>query len=623
MSADHANSPLQFEGLLDYLHKSRGFDFTAYKRASLERRVQKRMQAAHVEDFGGYSDFLEAHPSEFTLLFNTILINVTSFFRDPEVWEYLAADTIPRVLESLEDNAFVRVWSAGCSSGEEAFSLAMLLAEALGPDAFRERVKIYATDVDEEALNQGRQASYSEQAIGAVPPALAEKYFEKSNGAYLLDRDLRRSVIFGRHDLILDPPISRVSLLACRNTLMYFNSEVQQRILDRFHFGLRDSGYLFLGKAEMLLTRSSLFGPVDLKRRVFTKLLKRNGVAMAAPRGNDARNPGRGDRLRDLSFHMDPTAQIVIDQDRVIAASNERARTLFGLAANDVGKPLHDLEVSYRPVELRSLIEQAAAERRTVNVKDVEFLVPSGERLFIDVHVIPMLDAGLDLLGTKILFRDVSRYHRLENDLKTSHQELETASEELQSTNEELETTNEELQSTVEELETTNEELQSTNEELETMNEELQSTNEELQTANEQLRHSSDELNRANAFLENVLGNFHEGVVVVDGDLRVQAWNNRAEDLWGLRSAEVVGKHLMNLDLGLPVENLRQPLRRCLAGESPFERLTLQATNRRGRSIEVAVSCTAFTLGKSGWGAIVMMDDKSRPQSQADSTGSS
>jgi len=621
MSATDMNATAEFEALLDYLHKSRGFDFTAYKRSSLERRVQKRMQAANVEDYAGYSDYLEAHPSEFTLLFNTILINVTNFFRDPEAWEYLAADIIPRVLQSLEGDAFVRVWSAGCSSGEEPFSLAMLLAEALGLDAFRERVKIYATDVDEEALSQGRQASYSEHAVGAVPPALADKYFEKSNGAYVLNRDLRRSVIFGRHDLILDPPISRVSLLACRNTLMYFNSEAQQRILDRFHFGLRDSGYLFLGKAEMLLARSSEFGAVDLKRRVFTKLLMpqhRNGVGMAAPRGNDVRNPSRSDRLRDLSFQMDPTAQIVIDQDRAIASTNERARTMFGLAPNDLGRPLQDLEISYRPAELRSLIEQAAAERRTVTVKDVEFLAPSGERIYFDVQIIPMRDAALDLLGTKILFRDVTRYHRLEDDLKTSHQELETANEELQSTNEELETTNEELQSTVEELETTNEELQSTNEELETMNEELQSTNEELQTANEQLRHSSDELNRSNAFLENVLSNFHEGVVVVDGDLRVQAWNNRAEDLWGLRSAEVVGKHLMNLDLGLPVENLRQPLRRCLAGESPFERVTLQAMNRRGRSIEVAVSCTAFTLGKNGWGAIVMMDDKSRPPTPLD-----
>jgi two-component system CheB/CheR fusion protein len=348
MSISEANSPAQFEALLDYLHNSRGFDFTAYKRSSLERRVQKRMQAANVESYVGYGDYLEAHPSEFTLLFNTILINVTNFFRDPEAWDYIAADVIPRVLQSLEGDAFVRIWSAGCSSGEEPFSLAMLLAEALGRDAFRDRVKIYATDVDEEALSQGRQASYTEHAVGAVPPALAEKYFEKSNGAYVLDRDLRRAVIFGRHDLILDPPISRVSLLVCRNTLMYFNSEVQHRILDRFHFGLRDSGFLFLGKAEMLLTRSSLFGPVDLKRRVFAKLLtphKRNGVGMAAPRGNDVRNPSRSDRLRDLSFQMDPTAQIVIDQDRAIASTNDRARTTFGLAPNVLGRPLQDLEI--------------------------------------------------------------------------------------------------------------------------------------------------------------------------------------------------------------------------------------------------------------------------------------
>jgi two-component system, chemotaxis family, CheB/CheR fusion protein len=607
----------QFENLLDYVHRSRGFDFTAYKRSSLERRIQKRMQAANLESYADYSDYLEAHPSEFTLLFNTILINVTSFFRDPDSWECLRADLLPPVLQTGSSDASIRVWSAGCSSGEEPYTLAMILAETLGIDQFRERVKIYATDVDEEALNQGRLAAYTDHDVAHVPPALAAKYFESSNGRHLFDRELRRSVIFGRHDLILDPPISRVSLLTCRNTLMYFNSEVQQRILDRFHFGMRDGGYLFLGKAEMLLTRSALFTAVDLKRRIFTKVHRpplRNGVPMRAARETEGKTgPSRGDRLRDLAFHLDPTAQIVLDLNRAIAFTNERARALFGLTTNDIGRPLQDLEVSYRPAELRSLVEQVVAERRTVSARDVEWTLPTGEHVYLNVQVMPVLDATLEMLGTKVLFRDVTRYHRLEEDLKTSHQELETANEELQSTNEELETTNEELQSTVEELETTNEELQSTNEELETMNEELQSTNEELQTANEQLRQSGDELNRANAFLENVLSNFHDGLAVVDSDLRVHAWNAQAEDLWGLRSAEVQGKHLMNLDIGLPVEQLRQPLRRCFSGESPFERLTVSATNRRGRTIDVDLSCTPLAVGKNAtWGAIVTMLDKSR-----------
>src|SRR5262249_49988786 len=250
-------------------------------------------------------------------------------------------------------------------------------------------------------------------------------------------------------------------------------------------------------------------------------------------------------------------------------------------------------------------------ERRATTAKNVEWTTPGGEHVALDVMVIPLIDASLEIVGSKIAFRDVTRYRRLEEDLKNSHQELETANEELQSTNEELETTNEELQSTVEELETTNEELQSTNEELETMNEELQSTNEELQTANEQLRQSGDELNRANSFFENILSSFRDGVIVVDSELRVHAWNSKAEDLWGLRSSEVQNKHLMNLDIGLPVDLLRHSLRQCLSGESSLEHLTVPATNRRGRRIELEVSCSPFKLGDNHtWGAILMMEDK-------------
>ena len=608
----------EFEELLEHLKQSRGFDFSAYKRSSLSRRVQKRMQVAGIDSYNGYSDFLEAHPQEFTQLFNTILINVTAFFRDPPMWEFIASDVIPRILSLRSPDGSIRVWSAGCSTGEEAYSLAMLLADAMGQEHFRDRVKVYATDVDEEALTQGRIAVYSEQALDAVPDALRQKYFEAVNGQWVFHRDLRRSVIFGRHDLIVDPPISRVMLLACRNTLMYFNAEVQQRILDRFHLGIQDGGFMFLGKTEMLLTRANLFDPVDLKNRIFVKVSRhgfRNGaVAFPQLRGNGSKEVIVMDRLREMAFQTDPAAQIVVDQNRVVIQLNERAGTLFGLTPDDVGKPFQDLEISFRPVELRSMIEQAWHERRAVNVKDVEWAMMGGERLFLDVQVMPLVDPTLEIVGAKITFRDTTRARRLEDELKRAHQELETTNEELQSTNEELETTNEELQSTVEELETTNEELQSTNEELETMNEELQSTNEELQTANEQLRQSGDELNRANAFFENILNNFRERLVVVDSDLRVQAWNHRAEDLWGLRSQEVIGKHLMNLDIGLPTERLRHPVRLCLSGESTVERLQMSATNRRGRSVVLDVTCAPFALGSdSSSGPIITMEEHSTP----------
>jgi two-component system CheB/CheR fusion protein len=238
------------------------------------------------------------------------------------------------------------------------------------------------------------------------------------------------------------------------------------------------------------------------------------------------------------------------------------------------------------------LIEKLETEHRPVSVKDVEWRTPLGEARWLDLHLARLADSTGSLSGTLVSFIDVTAYRRLHRELEQSQQELETAYEELQSTNEELETTNEELQSTVEELETTNEELQSTNEELETMNEELQSTNEELQTMNDELRVRGDELDAANAFLESVVSGLQGGVAVLDSELRVLAWNSKAEELWGLRKEEVSGQHLLNLDIGLPVEHLRPALRNCLTGDGGGNVLALDATNRRGKRIRCEVTCT-------------------------------
>ncbi len=209
----------EFESLLDYLRDQRGFDFTGYKRTSLMRRVQRRLQAVGVASYDEYQDYMQVRPEEFTELFNTILINVTGFFRDPEAWNHLRDDVLPGILERRA-NGPLRLWSAGCASGEEAYSLAMLLAEAMGVAQFRERVKIYATDVDEEALAFARQATFSDREIEGVPPELVERYFDSSDDKHLFRKELRRSVIFGRNDLVQDAPISHVDLLLCRNTLM-------------------------------------------------------------------------------------------------------------------------------------------------------------------------------------------------------------------------------------------------------------------------------------------------------------------------------------------------------------------------------------------------------------------
>src|SRR6266540_1767657 len=329
------NGEQDLEVLLDYLRRSRGFDFTGYKRSSLSRRVQKRMQAVRVATYLDYLDYLEVVPDEFTQLFNTILINVTGFFRDPGTWQYLATDVLPRILAQKQPDEPVRIWSAGCASGEEAYTLAMLLAEAMGSQDIRDRVKIYATDVDDEALNQARTARYSAREVEGVPSELLERYFERNGDGLVFSKELRRAVIFGRHDLLQDAPISRVDLLVCRNTLMYLNADTQAHILARFAFALRDDGYLFLGRAEMLLAHSNMFSAVDLKRRLFRKTPKgslRDRLMVLT--GNDDPDQARADdalewRLRGAAFEASPVAQLVVDASGTLIQANRGARALF------------------------------------------------------------------------------------------------------------------------------------------------------------------------------------------------------------------------------------------------------------------------------------------------------
>jgi two-component system, chemotaxis family, CheB/CheR fusion protein len=601
-----------FEGLIDYIKSNRGFDFTGYKRPSLERRFQKRMQTVKVGSYADYRVFLEQHPDEFVDLFNTILINVTAFFRDGLAWDYVRQAIVPRLLQAAEEQRGIRVWSTGCASGEEAYSLAMCFAEAMPADVFRDRVKIYATDVDEEALSEARHGIYPAAKVDGVPEDLRERYFERTEQRFLVKPDLRRAVIFGRHDVVQDPPISRIDLLTSRNTLMYFTPDAQTRILANFHFALRDGGYLFLGKSEMMLSRSQLFVPVDLKRRLFQKIARPDGFRPPRPRPPQEDAGSAADLLmRDVGFETGPIAQLIVDRSGHLTLANMQARTLFNLAQRDVGRPLKDLDVSYKPVELRSQIDRAYAERHAISLRDVEWLNASGEHRVMDVQVAPLVSGEGAIVGVGISFVDVTRYKRLQDAAELAKRDVDVAYEELQSTVEELETTNEELQSTNEELETTNEELQSTNEELETMNEELQSTNEELETINDELNQRTDELNQSNFFLESILGSLEAGVVVLDDELRVTAWNAGARELWGLPADEVQGQHFMNLDIGLPVEKLRTPLRRVLAGNDYEDTIGIDAINRRGKAITCRIRLTPLLDGgASPRGLIIFMEDE-------------
>jgi two-component system, chemotaxis family, CheB/CheR fusion protein len=578
----------EFESLLDFIKTNRGFDFTGYKRPSLARRTKKRMLAVGVETYGEYLDVLQTNPDEFAELFDTILINVTGFFRDEGHWEYVESEIVPRIVASKAPGQTVRVWCPGCASGEEAYTAAMVFAEALGDEA-KERMKVYATDVDEEALSKGRHAVYSSKEIEDVPDRFRGRYFERDGSRYAFDAALRRNVIFGRHDLVQDAPISRIDLLVCRNTLMYLNNETQNRVLTNLNFALNDEGFLFLGKSEMLLTRPHLFTPIDVKRRVFQRVPRgdlREGIRALAPVATDGKPT---EILQAAGFESALSAQIVIDEHGTLTLANHQARVLFGLTQDDVGRPIQDLELSYRPAELRSSIQESYSEGRVINLRDVVWDRGSDKSVF-DVEIAPLFSRTNSLLGTSISFLDVTRYSSLSEELQESQAQLEQAYVDLQSANEELETTNEELQSTNEELETTNEELQSTNEELETMNEELQSTNEELETMNNEFRGQTTELNTVNSFLETILTGLGAAVIVLDEACKVLAWNATAEELWGLRFDEVRDESFFGLDIGLPVDQLRQAIRGCLTGNGPGESI-VSATNRRGQAIRCRVQC--------------------------------
>jgi two-component system CheB/CheR fusion protein len=393
---------------------------------------------------------------------------------------------------------------------------------------------------------------------------------------------------------------------------------VQAKVLTSFHFALNPGGYLFLGKSEALVTRTQLFEVVDLRQHIVRK--GGNGTdiaALAAPVAGRPVKNARHDvsRPTDAAFEQSVVAQVVLDSGATIVMANRAARRMFGLGAAEIGRHLREVELSFRPTDLRSPVDRVLRERRPTTIYDVSWQTGGEAPASLDIVVSPLDGPG----GVMLSFLDVSRYQHLREELEHSRRELETAYEELQSTVEELETTNEELQSTNEELETTNEELHSTNEELETMNEELQSTNEELETINNEVRDRSAEVGELNQFLQSILGSLQSAVVVLGTQMEVRAWNRQAEEMWGLRSDEVLGHHFLNLDIGFPVERLRAPIRSLLSGRAEHEHLSQPAVNRRGRPIDTSVSMSCLVGDGTARGVILMMDATPRDGTGADS----
>ena len=593
------NKPLpdpEFETLLSYIQESRGLDFRGYKRTSLRRRLTLRMEAVEAGSFSDYQSHLEADPAEFENLLNTVLINVTSFFRDTEAWDVLKNDVVPRIVAQSEPDLPIRVWSVGCASGEEPYSIAMLLAEALGTVDFCSRVKIYATDLDEEALRTARLATYAPRDVEGVPPELLERYFERTNNHYVFERELRKCVIFGRHNVVHDAPISRIDLLVCRNLLIYLEAETQSVVLPRLHYALNNDGYLFLGKAETQLARSPLFKAVEMKHRIFAKVAQewRRPISggFGGGRSRRADSPLPSLMLLEAILNESGSAMIVVDESATIAFANAPARHLLGVGEMDIGRPFQDLPISYRPMELRGPIEEVFRTRRGIRLEDQEYRLTQSEVMRLTIDVRPLARADASVYAVLLSFTDTTRMHALQIELEAAQENLEQTIEELQSANEELETTNEELQST--------------NEELETLNEEARSSNEEMESVNEELRIQAEQSASYRLYLESVLRSMNGGIIVLDKSHAIRSWNRWAENAWGLRTEEVDGTNFDALDIGMPVHLLREAIGAVQAGrESRVEKL-IEGIDRRGRRLLCNVLVTGL-LGEEGEGHGVVL----------------
>src|SRR5438067_1932509 len=480
-TAEEAVSDRGLEAILEKIRDFRNFDFRNYKRGTLLRRIQRRMQDRHKRTTKDYAALLERDPNEVDHLISSMLIKVTSFFRDPDLWEELSSRIIPQMLAEKAAGEEIRVWSAGCATGEEAFTAAMVIAEAMGPSFGNQEIRVFGTDVDEKAIAYARKGQYTREQVQSLPKRLLSEWFIPEGDAYSVRKELRRSVVFGINNLVSDAPISRLDLLICRNVFIYLDATLQKRVLTRFHYALRRHGILMLGKSELIPFAARLYEPVDLARRVYRK----NGAGEAAVAhdrlmrllqqesvSNDPEEKTEGgstDQFHREVLQLLRAPVIATSADGVVMLWNRAAAHLWNRPEREtVGKKLTALNLPGLSGEL--LIEKTAAVREGraehASSEGVVAHAGDGSGVHVCVDVSRMRDTAGEVSGLLYLVHDVSAVHVMENELRKATEERRSAFEELQ-------TINEEMQSSNEELETTNEELQSANEELQTTNEEL------------------------------------------------------------------------------------------------------------------------------------------------------
>ncbi|RUR72686.1 CheR family methyltransferase [Chlorogloeopsis fritschii PCC 9212] len=449
MSTSEVNP--EFDALLHYLKQNCGYDLTGYKPDSLMRRLQRRMQQLGIENYTSYLQYLQAHPQECAPLLDTILINFSGFFRDRNAWDYLANTIIPQIITSKQPYERIRVWSAGCASGQEVYTLVMLLVEILGIEQYLQRVQLFATDIDEVALKQAQQGIYNENEVADIPTQLLSKYFEQTEQGYVFCPQLRRSIIFGRHNLAVDAPMSKIDLLVCRNVLIYFKRETQASILVRFHFALTDKGFLFLGNSESLLNDRQIFIPVSLKHRIYTKgeKLGLDEHLLILPQTHNRKvvDPLTTKiHIWQAAFKTSPFAQLAVSYGGCLIVANEQAYALFGLTNSNIGALVRDLEIG-QIVNSWALMRQLNRDRHPFSLKNIKWVNDNGTT-YLDIHITPILDPEGKLLGANLTFIDVTQYIYLKDEIERLNSTLARVTQELHLTKEVLNSTKQELNNT-------------------------------------------------------------------------------------------------------------------------------------------------------------------------------
>ena len=589
--------------LLTILRVNTGNDFSHYKRPTLLRRIARRMQVHELMELKSYLAFVREHPEEVSVLMRDLLITVTNFFRDREAFEALEKDVVPALFAGKGPSDQVRVWCAGCAGGEEAYSLAIVLAEYAERLSEAPSIQIFATDIDERAIAEGRECRYPATISLDVSPERLRKFFVKEENLYRIKKDLRESVLFASHNLTRDPPFSRLDLISCRNLLIYLNRQMQERVLEVFHFALRPGGYLFLGASESADAMPAQFTAVDKKNRIYQRGARvsvlRDSAGLVAPRwpiripdiGVGANIRSAGQLHEEVVERLAPPSVLIDDDYNIIHASAHVGRYLQVSG----GEPSHNILRLAHPdlrLDLRSALLEVKArdgvgviESRRLSIKlDGQFRAVTITVRSVPATMRPESGAFLVTFEEAAGNAPIADPHaesksgvteaaaRLEGELQRTRDQLRVTIEQYETSTEELRASNEELQAI-------NEELRSATEELETSKEELQSVNEELTTVNQEYKDKIDEVGRANSDLQNLMDSIDIGIVFLDRGLQIKRYTPQVQRLFNITAADI-GRPLQHFTHNLQYDSMTQDAEDALRTLRSIEREVRSADGR-------------------------------------------